>query len=107
MSLSRDVHNNKGFTLLEVLIAVIILGLAYVAVLQSFSFSMCNIARIEDEFGADFSESCRFLAEARYEGGAAGDEKRSGQDYITGHKYRLIKVTSEDGELITLRLDRQ
>ncbi|MCK5438116.1 MAG: type II secretion system protein, partial [Desulfobulbaceae bacterium] len=33
----------KGFTLIEVFVAVIILGLAYVAILQSFSVSLTNI----------------------------------------------------------------
>lgn len=116
MSLSRVPLNsgingtdrgNQGFTLLEVLIAVVILGLSYVAVLQSFSFSMRNIARIEDELVVDFLKAGRFLVRARYEGRGHGDEKRSSdQDYIVGQKYRLVQITSDDGKLITLRLER-
>ena len=37
----------RGFTLIEVLAAVMILGMAYVAILQSFSVSMKNIRRID------------------------------------------------------------
>ena len=56
-----DTEKNKnGFTLIEVLAAVIILGLAYVAVLQSFSLSMKNIARIETARANTFAEMLAF-----------------------------------------------
>ena len=50
----------KGFTLLEVVVAVVILGLAYVAILQNFSFSSRNIARLQDSRTATFENSLEF-----------------------------------------------
>ena len=35
--------DTEGFTILEVMVAVVILGLSYVSILQSFSLSMSNI----------------------------------------------------------------
>lgn len=100
-------RQDQGFTILEVLIAVVILGLSYVAVLQSFSFSMRNISRIEEELTTDFPESASFLSDARFDGGTGvNGETTPGQDYIIGQKYRLVQISSEDGELVTLRLDR-
>ncbi len=99
-------RGEQGFTLLEVLIAVVILGLSYVAVLQSFSLSMRNIVRIEEELTADFGESYRFLLDARFGESGTYTEKEPGQDYLVGRQYRLVQISSENGELVTLRLDR-
>ncbi len=41
------ISNSQGFTLIEIVVAMIILGLAYVAVLQNFSVSMKNITKID------------------------------------------------------------
>jgi prepilin-type N-terminal cleavage/methylation domain-containing protein len=40
-------QREQGFTLVEIVIAVIIMGLAYVVILQSFSLSTRNIAKVE------------------------------------------------------------
>ena len=100
-------EGNEGFTLLEVLIAVVILGLSYVAILESFSLSMRNIARIEKELTTDFSGNSRFFSAALYEGEVEEPNKEEmGQTYLIGHKYKLVEITSEDGELKTLKLDK-
>ena len=41
------IKGSSGFTLLEVLLAVTILGMAYLAIMQNFSMSLKNIERIE------------------------------------------------------------
>ncbi len=99
--------NNRGFTLIEVLAAVVILGLAYVAALQSFSLSLKNIHRLEvkrnqivDSLLA-FEEISRFISNSNDE-----DEKIEGTIFLEGHRYNLLVVTDEASDLTTLIMER-
>lgn len=105
-----------GFTLIEVLVAVTILGLAYVAILQNFSLSLRNLARLDTKRLALFDEAQLFEQKIRYvspasnmvegEGGKGNiDVKESGPSFLEGQKYRLVEVTSENGEFMTLKLE--
>jgi prepilin-type N-terminal cleavage/methylation domain-containing protein len=95
-----------GFTLLEVLVAVLILGLAYVAVLQNFSISLKNIDKISKTRQAVFEELLTFSEDNKFTGGnqLESDEKEEGALFIEGEKYRLVVVKSNSGELATLKL---
>jgi prepilin-type N-terminal cleavage/methylation domain-containing protein len=64
-----------GFTLLEVLVAVMILGLSYVAVLQSFSLSMQKIQHLETKRIEIFDNLLGFEEEARFTGDFDNDEE--------------------------------
>ena len=98
---------DKGFTLLEVLVAVVILGLSYVAILQSFSLSLRNISKIETQRANTFEELSNLIQEARFSGDTdTEDTEAAGEDFIEGHKYRLVLVTSESGGMETLRLEK-
>ncbi|MEW6289572.1 MAG: type II secretion system protein [Thermodesulfobacteriota bacterium] len=97
-----------GFTLLEVLVAVLILGLAYVAVLENFSISLKNINKISKTRQAVFEELLTFSEESKFTGGnLLADEEQKGEEgtlFIEGEKYRLVVVESNSGELATLKL---
>jgi len=97
--------NKKGFTLIEVLAAVIILGLAYVAVLQSFSLSMKNITRIEK---ARINTLEQMLA---FEQLLSPPEDESDQNtdlplFLEGSYYQLVVVETEDDGMMSLKLER-
>lgn len=89
-----------GFTLLEVLVAVLILSLAYVAVLQNFSQSNANIFRLEKGRATDLREAQALEHELR---GA----DRAGEVMVQGQKFVLKKIGSKDGELETVRLEKR
>ena len=98
---------DKGFTLLEVLVAVVILGLSYVAILQSFSLSLRNITKIDNQRANVFEESSSLIHDARFSGDTdTEDMEVEGEDFIEGHKYRLVLVPSESGNMETLRLEK-
>jgi len=97
----------SGFTLLEVLVAVLILGMAYVAVLQNFSISLKNIDKISKTRQAVFEELLAFSADSKFTGAdllLESDEDEEGTLFIEGEKYRLVVVKSTSGELATLKL---
>lgn len=95
----------QGFTLLEVLVSVLILSVAYVAVLQNFSQSMANIFRLDKGRALGLQEFLAFerqLAEAEQEGAASLD----GETLVRGQKFYLKKIFSRNGRLETVRLEK-
>ncbi|MCB2181680.1 MAG: prepilin-type N-terminal cleavage/methylation domain-containing protein [Desulfobulbaceae bacterium] len=95
----------RGFTLLEVLAAVVILSLAYVAVLQSFSVSLRNIAKVEKSRTTQFEELEPFIRKSKFTGEVDQEEALEGIPFIEGSKYRLVEVVSENEELATLVME--
>lgn len=95
-----------GFTLLEVMVAVLILGLAYVAVLQSFSLSFKNILRVEASKDQTLAAVLAFENTLRPADEEAGEPPKEpvGPVYLEGQKYNLILVTSKGGQFASLRL---
>jgi len=97
--------NKKGFTLIEVLAAVIILGLAYIAVLQNFSLSMKNITRIEKARTNTLEKTLAF------EQLLSPPEDEPDQDtdlplFLEGSYYQLVVVAAEDDDIVSLKLER-
>lgn len=100
-------RQTKGFTLLEVLVAVTILGLAYVTVLQNFSVSLTSIARLGDR-RARMLESAlafekRLYADDEEEG---GDETSDAPVFLEGRAYKLVIVTDEGNNFMSLKLTK-
>ncbi|MBU0728262.1 MAG: prepilin-type N-terminal cleavage/methylation domain-containing protein [Proteobacteria bacterium] len=98
-----------GFTLIEVLVAVTIMGLAYVVILQNFSMSMSNIVRVERKRAQIISDLIAFERQLQPEDpGEAGLllDTASGEPFLEGRKYRLILVASENGDFETLLLEK-
>jgi len=104
----KDRH---GFTILEVLVAVVILSLAYVSVLQSFSLSLRNIGKIEEQRLALVEDEGDFHRSLRYDHQQNQQNQQNQQmdsesvdEFWQGDKFRLVQVTSASGELVSLRL---
>jgi prepilin-type N-terminal cleavage/methylation domain-containing protein len=99
-------RKNLGFTLIEVLAAVVILGLAYVAVLQNFSMSMRNIMRIEQANNTTLQDMLAF------EKVVWPDDEETELDtsglplFLEGRIFQLVVVTSDDGQMTTLKLEK-
>ena len=96
-----------GFTIMEVLVAVTILGMAYLVVLQSFSISMRNIDRIErsgsTKFAAMLEMERHFLPVNMQEDG----EEVEGEVLVEDSSRRLVEFTDENGLLFSLKLEMQ
>ena len=92
---------SSGFTLLEVLVAVLILSVAYVAVLQNFSQSSSNIFRMEKVIASVLREFLDF--EQALQGGAP----TAGEVLVEGEKFVLKKISSKDGMLETVKLEKR
>lgn len=99
-------HTERGFTLLEVLAAVVILGLAYVAVLESFSVSLGNIEKVDKSRSESFSGQIAFSRDIKFTGGDAFAEQAEGIIFIQGEKYSLIEVSNDAGDMTTLKLQK-
>jgi prepilin-type N-terminal cleavage/methylation domain-containing protein len=97
---------DSGFTLIEVLAAVVILGLSYVAILQNFSVSMKNISRIEKSRNESLHATLAF-EELLWP--SEDDTDTIDGDYpifLEGRIYELLVVESEDGGMSTLNLKK-
>ena len=107
-SVPQPTGGEAGFTLIEVVVAVLILGLAYVAVLQNFSISLSNIFRLESSRSSTFEEYLAF--EDQLAAGAEDQEFQEqpmpGEVYLEGRKYNVEVVTSDNNEFMSLRLVR-
>jgi prepilin-type N-terminal cleavage/methylation domain-containing protein len=93
---------DAGFTLLEVLLAVTILGMAYLAIMQNFSVSLQNIERLDRHgdqlFSAQLEMEKHFLVRNL-------GEEVTGEIFVEGDKYMIMLVTDdESGKLTTLSL---
>ena len=76
-----------GFTLLEVLLAVTILGMAYLAIMQNFSMSLQNIERL------DRGGSKLFMAQLELEKHFLVrnlGEEVAGEIFVEGGKYMIM-----------------
>ncbi len=93
----------QGFTVIEVLVAVLILGLAYVAVLQNFSLSLRNIGRVDEARTQAFTEMLAFEEILASED---PDAIPDGELFLEGNHYRLLWIDSEDGRFSTLIMER-
>jgi prepilin-type N-terminal cleavage/methylation domain-containing protein len=102
----RSLSANKGFTLIEVLAAVIILGMSYVAILQNFSISMRNINRIEIARTGSFLDMLSFEQLLRP---PAEEENFIPEEYplfMEGRVFQLVIVTDENENMTTLKLEK-
>jgi type II secretion system protein I len=94
-----------GFTLLEVLVAVAILGIAYLAIMENFSVSMRNIDRMARNDAQLLA--ARNGLERHFLVGEIGEDV-DGEVYAEGAKYAVMRLVDEEsGKLVTLCLKEQ
>ena len=84
---------------MEVLVAVAILGLAYVAVLQNFSLSLGNITRL-----SGYRENLLHTTLELEKELVLSEDVDDKETFMEGSRYRLVTVTSEDERFTTLKL---
>lgn len=87
----------KGFTLLEILVAVAILGLAYLTIIENFSQSFRNLERVEKAWQRDFTAIlARELDFMVIPTKKEEVEPLVGELYLKGEAYQLVVVSSPD-----------
>lgn len=102
-SVGRVAADQRGFTIIEVVVAVIILALAYGAILQNFSLSLRNIGRVDKKRTSIFEQQLQF--EDRLQQMSFSDQSNQDEDgevFLEGDKYQLVVVRNETGELTSL-----
>lgn len=100
--------NQRGFTLIEILVAVVIMGLAYVAVLQSFSMSGRNIVKMDDSRTALLDNSLAFEQELLSTDQMNSDLTGSDDEVmVEGSRYKLSLVSDENDDFMTLKLEKK
>lgn len=97
-----------GFTLLEILVAVTILAMAYLVVLQNFSLSFRNLERLELVWQRDFTALLERERDFRAIPVKAEEEPLVGEVLVVGQKYQLVQVSGSDAPgQSTLLLERR
>lgn len=108
MSPSRaGIAGDGGFSLIEILVAVTIMGLAYVAILQNFSMSARNISKMDEGRTEILASSLAFertLLKVDKGGPDAADE---GEILVEGAGYQLTQLTDENDDFMTLKLKKK
>ena len=92
----------QGFTLLEVMVAVLLLSLGYVAVLQSFSSSLKRLGRDGEKRQVYLEQELVLSRQLRFPDPVAANGE--GEEYLGGHHYVLIRQASPSGLLHGLKL---
>ena len=93
-----------GFTLIEVLLAVLIMSMAYVTILQNFSVSMRNIFRLDEKRTSMFENHLAFEQVLFGTGGEDEDAVSEETVFLESASWALYQVATEDNELMTLKL---
>jgi len=96
----------RGFSVLEILVAVTIMGLAYVAILQNFSMSSRSIAKMDEGRTALLASSLVFertllSLDQADKGGDAGEI------LADGGRFQLTQVIDENDDFMTLKLKKK
>lgn len=99
--------SDKGFTLIEVILAVIIMGLAYVAILQSFSLSNRNIFKVEQVRNNMLAYALKFEKQSfDRKMDSDSDIYTTESVFMEGSKYQLLLVSDETETFMTLKLEK-
>ena len=117
MNLEQRIENDNapqilkleaGFSLLEILVAVTIMGLAYVAILQSFSLSARNIHFMDESRTELLTNTLAFEKQLIAMGQAEeGDMAEGGEVLVDGSGYELVLVTDENNDFMTIMLNKK
>jgi prepilin-type N-terminal cleavage/methylation domain-containing protein len=98
----------SGFSLLEILVAVTIMGLAYVAILQSFSLSARNIGFMDTSRAELLINSLAFEKQLVLMGqDKQGEMAENGEVLADGASYELVLVADENRDFMTIMLAKK
>jgi prepilin-type N-terminal cleavage/methylation domain-containing protein len=100
-SLKNFAANQSGFTIIEVVVAVIILALAYGTILQNFSLSLRNIDRVDKKQTSIFDQQLQFETQLQ-QMAFSNESGEDGEVFLEGSRYRLLVMRNETGELVSL-----
>jgi len=95
---------NRGFTLLEVLIAVLILGLALVALVRTTALEARALAQVRDATLAQWV-AANVIAEVRLSEGVPASGRRNGSSEMGGRRWRWVLESTTTEERSIQRLD--
>ena len=100
-------RGQRGFSLIEILVAVTIMGMAYVAILQNFSMSARSIASMEEGRTALLANALEFERTLLSLDQAGTDAGEGGEVLTEGATYQLSQVTDENDDFMTLKLKKK
>ncbi len=100
----RRPRQSVGFTLLEVLIAVLILSLALVALVRTTALEARALVQVRDATLAQWVAS-NVLAEARLNEGVPASGRRDGSSEMGGRRWRWLLESTQTQEPTIQRLD--
>lgn len=107
-ALPRKKREDGGFTLLEILVAVTILAMAYLVILQNFSLSFRNLEKLEGAWRRDFAAILLRESDFRVIPVKAEVEPLEGEVLVAGLKYQVVMVTAPEAPgQSTLLLERR
>ncbi|MEN8141513.1 MAG: type II secretion system protein [Thermodesulfobacteriota bacterium] len=96
-------EGKNGFTLLEVMVAVLLLAVSYVAVLESFSTSLARLAKDGPRRQALFAEELVFGRQLRFSN-VPGQKSDEGDLYLMGSSLMVLELGSAGEQLQGLQL---
>lgn len=86
----------SGFTLLEILVAVAILAMAYLALMQNFSLSFRNLERLEWGWQRDFAAILARERDFRAIPTKSEAKPPEGEILVTGTNFQVVLVSSSE-----------
>jgi len=95
---------------MEVLIAVVVLGLAYVALLENFSVSLRQIDRLKRAGQSVLAETMDLDQKLRMgeeEEALPSNKESEAAIFLEGKTHSLVVVTSEQGTFQSLKLEKK
>lgn len=102
----KQVLSDRGFTLIEILVAVTIMGLAYVAILQNFSLSARNIVVMDESRTSLINNALAFEKQLLSMDQMDRELTGFGDSFLEGSRYKLTLVADEKNDFETLKLEK-
>ena len=100
-------QSQGGFTLMEILVAVVILAMAYLVILQNFSFSFRNLEKLEANWQRDFAAVLAREPDFRAIPVKSEDKPPDGEVLVAGAKFQVVLVNGGAPGQATLLLEKR